>query len=61
MFGTKKIFSKIMNNKLVIRVGGGFMAVHEFVQTYLESETLKIKRFTPQQIEELHYPNSLQK
>jgi hypothetical protein len=31
MFGTKKIMAKIINNKLVIRVGGGYMAVDEFI------------------------------
>lgn len=33
MFGTKKIYAKILNNKLVIRVGGGYMAIGEFVAT----------------------------
>lgn len=47
MFGTKKIFAKIMNNKLVVRVGGGFMGIDEFINTYGESELLKLKRFTP--------------
>lgn len=50
MFGTKKIYAKIMNNKLVVRVGGGFMGIDEFINTYGESELLKLKRFTPQQI-----------
>lgn len=34
MFGTKKIYAKIMNQKLVVRVGGGFMGIDEFIQTY---------------------------
>ena len=34
LFGTKKIFAKIMNGKLVIRVGGGFMIIEEFITTY---------------------------
>ena len=34
MFGSKKIFAKIMNDKLVIRVGGGFMLIDEFLATY---------------------------
>ena len=38
MFGTKKIYAKIMNNKLVVRVGGGFMGIDEFINTYGESE-----------------------
>lgn len=34
MFGSRKVFAKIMNDKLVIRVGGGFMLINEFLQTY---------------------------
>jgi len=34
MFGTRKIFAKIMNDRLVVRVGGGFMGIDEFIQTY---------------------------
>ena len=36
LFGTKKIFAKIMNNKLVIRVGGGFMVIEEFIAAYAD-------------------------
>lgn len=36
LFGTKKIFAKIMNGKLVIRVGGGFMVIEEFIASYAE-------------------------
>ena len=31
MFGTKKIFAKVLNGRLVIRVGGGFMVIEEFI------------------------------
>ena len=34
IFGTKKIFAKILNGKLVIRVGGGFMSIDEFFECY---------------------------
>lgn len=34
MFGTKKIYAKIINGKLVIRVGGGYMGIDEFMQHY---------------------------
>lgn len=27
LFGTRKIFAKILNGKLVIRVGGGYMII----------------------------------
>ena len=32
MWGTKKFFAKIMNNRLIIRVGGGFMNIDEFIK-----------------------------
>jgi chromosome segregation ATPase len=41
-FGTKKIFAKIMHGKLVIRVGGGYMAIEEFIKTYAEAELMKV-------------------
>lgn len=42
MFGSRKIYSKIMNEKLVVRVGGGFMLIDEFLQTYGKQELEKI-------------------
>lgn len=42
VFGSKKIFAKIMNGKLVIRVGGGFMVIEEFITAYAEYELSKI-------------------
>ena len=42
LFGTKKIFAKILNGKLVIRVGGGFMIIEEFIATYADAEMTKI-------------------
>lgn len=38
LFGTRKIQAKIMNDKLVIRVGGGFMLIDEFLTTYGQQE-----------------------
>jgi len=38
IFGTKKIYAKIMNGKLVIRVGGGFMVIEEFIAAYGDME-----------------------
>lgn len=43
LFGTKKIFAKIMNGKLVIRVGGGFMVIEEFITAYAEAELKKLQ------------------
>lgn len=44
MFGTKKIYAKIMNGKLVVRVGGGYMVIEEFVDTYHDQELDKIEK-----------------
>jgi len=42
LFGTKKIYAKILKGNLVIRVGGGFMVIQEFIQTYADQEMAKI-------------------
>jgi len=42
MFGSRKIFAKIMNDKLVVRVGGGYMLIDEFLNTYGHQELDKI-------------------
>lgn len=42
LFGTRKIYAKIMNGKIVIRVGGGYMVVQEFIESYAEAELAKI-------------------
>jgi len=44
IFGTRKIYAKILNGKLVIRVGGGFMIIEEFINTYAEQELNKINK-----------------
>lgn len=43
MFGTKKVYAKIMNGQLVFRVGGGYMAINEFIEAYGQSEYDKIE------------------
>jgi len=58
MFGSKKIYAKIMNNKLVCRVGGGFSNMEEFIRDYAESERLKLERMDPATIESLHSSNT---
>jgi hypothetical protein len=40
-FGSKKILAKIINGKLVIRVGGGYMNVDEFIEQYGRMEVVK--------------------
>eukprot|EP00347_Sterkiella_histriomuscorum_P007817 403347449 len=43
-FGTKKIFAKIINGKLVIRVGGGYMGIEEFMMYYGQQELQKLQK-----------------
>jgi len=43
MFGTKKITLKLLNGKLLIRVGGGYMSAEEFIERHGASEFEKIK------------------
>lgn len=49
MFGTRKIYAKIINGKLVIRVGGGYMVIEKFIETYAEQEIEKLKRIAEKQ------------
>lgn len=46
LFGTKRVFIKLENGKIIIRVGGGFMLIDEFVQIYtpLELEKFEYKK-----------------
>ena len=44
MFGTKKILAKIINGRLVIRVGGGYMNAEEFIEQYGKIEIMKLMR-----------------
>lgn len=41
MFGSRQIIAKIVNNKLMIRVGGGFMTIDEFITQYGPIELIK--------------------
>lgn len=42
MFGQRQIIAKIINSKLVIRVGGGYMSVDEFIEQYGKIEMIKM-------------------
>lgn len=42
MFGSKMILAKIVLGKLVIRVGGGYMSVEDFLDHYSKVEYQKI-------------------
>ena len=40
IFGTKKIYAKVTNGVLLIRVGGGFMGIENFYDLYGEQELI---------------------
>ena len=48
-FGTKKIFVKLEQGKLLIRVGGGYMQVEDFVKLY---SPVELERFSTQKKEQ---------
>lgn len=43
LFGTRKIYAKVLNNKLVVRVGGGYMSFAEFIDCNAVQEQKKIE------------------
>jgi len=60
VFGTKKIYVKVNNGRLVVRVGGGFMNFLEFMETSGPGELLKVQelknedRWDPEEIIAYH-------
>lgn len=44
LFGTRKIFAKILNGRLIIRVGGGFVVIEEFISQFAEKELVNLER-----------------
>ena len=42
MFGNKQIVARIVNGQLLVRVGGGFMAMDRFIDQYGHMEMLKL-------------------
>jgi hypothetical protein len=44
LFGTRKIYAKILNGKLVVRVGGGYMKIEEFIKSYSDAEIIKLTK-----------------
>jgi hypothetical protein len=44
LFGTRKIYAKIMNGRLVVRVGGGYMFISEFITSYSDPEIAKLSK-----------------
>jgi len=43
IFGSKRVHVKILNSKLVIRIGGGYMYVEEFIRLYAHQELSKLR------------------
>ena len=44
-FGSRQVYIKIeKGNKIVVRVGGGFIDIDEFITKYTADEISKIKR-----------------
>jgi hypothetical protein len=46
-FGTKKIYVRVDNDRINIRVGGGFLSIDEFLDQYTPSELQKLERKDP--------------
>ena len=44
LFGLKKVHAKILNNRLVIRVGGGYTDIEKFIASHTEIELKKFER-----------------
>ena len=42
-FGTKEVQAKIMNGNLVMRVGGGYMSIEEFMRKYGSKELIRMQ------------------
>lgn len=48
LFGTRKIYAKVLNQKLVVRVGGGYMSFTEFIDAHALPELKKINELQAQ-------------
>ena len=46
-FGTKKVFVKVEKDKIIIRVGGGFLTIDEFLDIYTPLEIERLERKSP--------------
>ena len=46
-FGTKKVYVKVEKDKIIIRVGGGFLTIDEFLDIYTPLEIEKLERKSP--------------
>ena len=57
MFGSKKIYTKVTGENLVVRVGGGYQKFEDFINTYAESERLRLEQMSQTDIDNLHAKN----
>jgi hypothetical protein len=46
-FGSKKIYVRVEKDKIVIRVGGGYLTIDEFLDIYTPAELEKLERKDP--------------
>jgi len=46
-FGTRRVFVKVEKDKINIRVGGGYLSIDEFLDTYTPLEMEKLDRKSP--------------
>jgi len=46
-FGTKKIYVRVEKGKIIIRVGGGYLSIDEFLDIYTPMELEKLERKDP--------------
>jgi len=44
-YGKKRVFMKIEKDQIIIRVGGGYLTIEEFIEQYCDCETSKKKLF----------------
>jgi len=46
-FGTKRVNIRVENNKINVRVGGGYLSIDEFLEQYTPTELEKLARQDP--------------
>ena len=46
-FGTKRVNIRVENNKITVRVGGGYLLIEEFLDQYTPTEMEKLARQDP--------------
>lgn len=44
-YGKKRVFMKIENDQMIIRVGGGYLTIDEFIDQYCAGDKKEKKKF----------------